>query len=233
MGNTEIKEIIHDALRYPLSDWKKLLILGIITVFGTMAFTVKSSGITNHILIWFLLIVGFLIEILIYGYIFRIMKSSFAGLVKLPEFNSLFEMYIEGIKMVIVQIVYMIPVFLMIPGVLLHIGILNLIANLYMIIIIPILLMAITNMANGNDKLNAAFKLHEIFNKMGNIGWLNIIKWYITTGIIFLIIAFGITIIIIAMVKPISVALLIFYLIVAPYLEIYLYRSAALFYMSE
>ena len=235
-GNTEIKGILHDALRYPSTSWKNVLILGIITVFTVMAGLTVTAGIRNYALFKLLLIIGFLIGFLVYGYLFRIMKSSFAGSAELPEFNFLSEMYLDGIKVFIINFIYMIPSsFISFGVVLLHIGILKFIADLYMIIAIPVILMALTNAATNNDKFSAAFKFREIFNKMRDIGWLNIIKWYIATGILLLIIAFigSMVTMVISMATVTVLGFLILFLTVVPYLIMYLYRSAALFYMYE
>ena len=40
-----------------------------------------------------------------------------------------------------------------------------------MIIIGPILAIAVAHMANNNSKFSAAFRFHEIMNKIGRIGW--------------------------------------------------------------
>lgn len=112
------------------------------------------SGQKNFALIGPLLIIGFLIGILAYGYLFKIMKSSFAGLVEPPEFNSLSEIYIDGIKVVIINFIYMIPTILMIPGLVLHIGILTFIATLYMVLFIPVVLMALTNMVENEGEIS-------------------------------------------------------------------------------
>lgn len=235
-GNTEIKEILHDALRYPSTSWKNVLILGVIAVFTGMAGLTVIAGIRNYAFFELLLIIGFLIGFLVYGYLFRIMKSSFAGSAKLPKFNSLSEMYLDGIKVFIVNFIYTIPSsFISFGVVLLHIGILKFIADLYMIIVIPVILMALTNATMNDDKFSAAFKFREIFNKMRDIGWLNIIKWYIATGILLLIIAFigSMITMVISMATITVLGFLILFLTVVPYLAMYLYRSAALFYMYE
>lgn len=142
-----------------------------------MAGLTVIAGIRNYAFFELLLIIGFLIGFLVYGYLFRIMKSSFAGSAELPKFNSLSEMYLDGIKVFIVNFIYTIPSsFISFGVVLLHIGILKFIADLYMIIVIPVILMALTNATTNDDKFSAAFKFREIFNKMRDIGWLNIIK---------------------------------------------------------
>jgi hypothetical protein len=69
----DIGEIISDAVKYPSSDWKKLLILG---VFFILCFVIVG--------IFFVL-----------GYFLRILKSTIAGADELPEFDDLGDMFID------------------------------------------------------------------------------------------------------------------------------------------
>ena len=61
----DIGEIISDSIKYPSSNWGKVLILGIITIASVLIIPV------------FLLI----------GYVFRIIKATLAGIDELPEFD--------------------------------------------------------------------------------------------------------------------------------------------------
>ena len=47
--------------------------------------------------------------------------------------------------------------------------------------------MAIAHMANNDSKLGSAFNFRDILNKISTNGWINLIIWYIVTGIIFLV----------------------------------------------
>lgn len=265
-----VSKIVGYAVRYPLSNWKKILILGIIILMGSIVTVATLLGTKNFTLIFLLCVFGFLISFLVRGYQFRIIKSSLANVEELPEFNAWSDMFLNGIKLFIVDIVYLIPAFLILiilsrvlmPSITLILGIIipdpsilparaivnlvggirpitgpdtwALIAFLYMIIIIPISLMAIATMANNSSKLSAAFRFHEILNKITDIGWKNFLSWYIMTGIIFLILfAIGNVIAkIFNVIHPI-VGLMFQVLILIPYLYMYLYRSVGLFYMSK
>ena len=55
------------------------------------------------------------------------------------------------------------------------------------LIILPLFLVAIANMAYEREFV-AAFRLREIIEIIEDIGWANLIKWYISTGVIFLLI---------------------------------------------
>ena len=62
----DIGDVISDSLRYPSSDWSKVVILGVL------------------FLISFLIIPIFLAL----GYTFRVIKASLAGLEELPAFEE-------------------------------------------------------------------------------------------------------------------------------------------------
>ncbi len=109
-----INEIIGDALRYPLSDWKKILILGFIILVGSifyLIFHIISNTINNVTILIFL--IWFIILFFIFGYQYRIINFTMNGNAELPKFNSWKVMFIEGIKYYIVHLVYLIPALLL------------------------------------------------------------------------------------------------------------------------
>ncbi|MBP2046055.1 DUF4013 domain-containing protein [Methanobacterium aggregans] len=271
----DVTAIIKDSLRYPLSDWKKILILGIIIVISDLLSVFQSLGVTNKDLIPFLVVVGFLIGLLVNGYLFRILRSSLDGHNELPKFNKWISMFYDGFKVFTTFIAYLIvpPVvilFLLIslmgidftfftpiwgtlginplylvtseifPGIVNFLAIsydifaeLSLLVLLFVFTITPIFLMAIANMAYEGE-FSAAFRLHEILDEIGCIGWGNLIKWYLATGILFLILFIIGNIIgyLFDFLNPIlvSVSLL---LTLIPYSYMYYARAVALFYMPD
>jgi len=254
----DISEIIGDAVRYPLSDWKKILILGIILVFMDLSLILQSLGVRNAEITLILSFVGFvLIGFFARGYQYRIIKSSVSNIEILPEFNDWLNMLIDGIKVTIVNIIYLIPDILLIAiaalSILTHLGsissnpssydtslILNsasiiLIAILYFIIIIPIMYVAIAHMANNDSKLSAAFRFREILTKISTIGWIDLLIWYVITGIILLVFFFigSIVTSIIGRLIFMPLGLVLMSLLVYPYLYMYLSRSVGLFYISK
>lgn len=260
----DISGIIGDALRYPFSDWKKILILGILILISSIAtaimFIGTFVGIKNVVVKILIFLIGyFIFGFLINGYKFKIIKTSLEGVAELPEFNNWFEIFINGIKVYIVVIVYLLPSILIIifAGLYLLPTLVGLGANpssinvntilsfltaatlvfiafLYVLIILPINYMAIAHMANNNTKLRSAFRFHDIINKIRSIGWGNLILWYLVTGTIYLIISIVGAIItgIFSIINPI-VGIILSSLIVSPYIYTYLNRSIALFYMSK
>jgi hypothetical protein len=249
-------EIIKDSLRYPFSDWKKILILGIIVLITGLDYIFFSLS-SNVALILLFVIITWIIAFFARGYQFRIIKSSLSGVIELPEFNAWRDMFVDGIKVFIVTFVYLIPAILIIVfaglsfgstiinfqsplssfdlNILVNVIILALIAILYTIIILPIDSIAIAHMANNDSELSSAFRFYEILDKISTNGWINLIVWYIVTGILFLILLFIgslVTNIIGRITFPIVGTILIS-LTVMPYLFMFLSRSVALFYMSK
>ena len=278
----DIKGITGDAVKYPLSDWKKLLILGIIILITGITGVATTLGATNIYLVSILAIFGFIIGFLVNGYMFRIVRSSLNGVAKLPEFKHWIDMGIDGLKVFITFIVYSIPVILIIsiftpvffdsntalvwginplelligslnsvilPGIwsltaLLYDlslsspeGIFAIIMGLvYLIIITPIFLVAIANMAYYDGEFRSAFRFHEIFDEISSIGWIKLTKWYVTTGILFLILFIIITNIIAYIFSLAHLSIggeLLVSLIVAPYFYMFFARSMALYYMPD
>ncbi len=91
--------------------------------------------------------------------------------------------------------------------------------------------MAIANMANNNSKLSSAFKFQNIFHKLTNIGLKNLITFYLVILFPFYPVLYTIDILrlgISNLIIFILISLLIF-----PYLQMYLSRLIASFYMSE
>jgi hypothetical protein len=66
-----IGENISDSLQYPIKDWVKIIILGIIMIIPIVNF------------------IGL-------GYYLRIIKSTLAGLDELPDFEGVGELFIDG-----------------------------------------------------------------------------------------------------------------------------------------
>ena len=107
----DLVSIIEDAVRYPFSDWKKILILGILAMISSLGigilFIGTLLGIKNVVVIIILFIIGyFLFGFLIDGYNFRIIKTSLSEAAELPEFKNWVEMFVDGIKVSVVFVVY-------------------------------------------------------------------------------------------------------------------------------
>jgi hypothetical protein len=278
----DITGIIKDSLKYPLSDWKKILILGIFTVIGGSASLLNFIGITNNAILLIFVIVGLISGLLVDGYLFKIVKTSLDGENKLPEFNDWKNLLLNGVKVFITFIVYLIlPPFvilllifslagglspfgsdisilmggsgmspliffvtLILPGIenlfIIAINLLNQYAIILLvefIIILPLFLVAVSNMAYEGEFMDA-FRFGEIIEIITDIGKINLIKWYMATGAIFLLLLSLGTLI--SLIVSVSYGSILFYLIpfllsliLLPYVQMYYVRAVALFYKPE
>lgn len=271
-----ISEILNDSLRYPLLEWKKILVLGIIILISGLS---RILGISNIDLIVILVGLGFLSGFLVNGYLYRIVKSTLDSNEKLPEFNNWIEMFRDGFKVFIIFIVYLILPTLAILFIILFItgfdftffesdflsmlgsmginpleflvseilpGIEILIAfsfNLFtqmvivtlisIILLLPIFLVALANMAYEGEFIDA-FRIREIIEEIRYIKWINLIKWYIMTGIIFLVLfCIGTALTYVFGVLNLPIVGLFLLLLLVSYSYIYYARSLGLFYLPD
>jgi len=165
-----IVDNITNSLKYPLDDWTKILILTVISIIPIVNF--MSAG-----------------------YMLRIIKSTLAGVDEVPGFDDLGELFIDGIKILIVSIVYMIvpliiyfvalfPLMLSDPSnpsaLLSGIAIVILLIDIIVSIIFALVLYpAIVNMALYDSEIGAAFRFSEVLNRIKAIGWGDYILWII------------------------------------------------------
>ena len=182
----KVGEIVGEALDYPGTNLKKVLILGILNIIS------------------FLIIPIFLVL----GYNLRVLKATIAGFDELPDFDEWGDMLIDGLKVLVVGIVYMlIPIIIVFGGVFLAntnptagiiVGVIGIILAIIFGLVEQI---AIAHMA-FNDRLRAAFQVGEILNVISEISWIKYIIWIIGVAIIQL--------------GALNVTLLAFYIILIP-----------------
>ena len=174
-----ILDIYKDSLEYAAKDLKTLLILGV-TYFLS-----------------FLLLPIFLI----YGYSYRVTKISVEGMINgndpLPEFDNVIDMFVDGIKVVIVYLVYaLVPfiIFMLFAVVSSSVGgygesVLMAIGSIITVVaIVAAYLMSmfgVAHMANNGDSLSKAFAFKEIVEIIKSIGVVRCIGAYIGLMIIF------------------------------------------------
>jgi hypothetical protein len=233
----DIGDVVSDSLKYPSSDWTKVVILGVL------------------LLISFLIIPLFLAI----GYTFRVIKASLTGIEELPTFDEWGEMMIDGIKVFVVYLVYSLPaiiisvfslismwysivsldhitqisgttltpemVFSIFGGTAL-VGLI--IAGIYILVIYPIMAVGIGNMAYYDGELGAAFRFSEIIEIISQIGWVDLIIWYVVVLIVGIVISFigGI----IGIIPILGWIILIF--LVYPYIYLFYARTVAWLYSS-
>jgi hypothetical protein len=234
---TDIGNVISDSLKYPTSNWFRVVVLGALFLFSI-----------------------FIIPLfLALGYLFRVIKSSLAGGEKLPNFEAWNEMMVDGFKLFLVFLIYTLPaliigifsfislgsairslsyitnvngttlapnmLFSVVGGTIL-VGLI--IVGLYILVIYPIMAVAIGNMAYYNGEFQAAFRLDEILSLISQIGWVDLAVWYIVVSMVGIAIWFvGI---IIAIIPILGWMAFIFF--VYPYIYLFYARAIAWLYSS-
>ncbi len=223
----EIGEIISDALKYPSSDWTKVIILGIIFIASIVIVPI----------------------FLAMGYLFRIIKATLAGSDELPDFDEIGDMFVDGLKILVVGIVYAIPLIIiaailsaifgfsqptaMNTGTLTGFGLFGFVTGYIIYLIVGIIIglveyMAIANMALYDGELGAAFRFSEVLERISMVGWGKYIIWYVIMvllGIVAALIA-GLTFIIL-------IGFILAPLIIFPYFSMFGARSLALLFASS
>ena len=185
-----ILDIYKDSLEYSAKDWKTLVILGVICLFS------------------FLLLPVFLIT----GYNYRVINTAVHGIINgrdpLPDFNDIIDMFVDGVKVVIVQIVYLIVpviiffIFAIIAGQLtgaassavMLIG--GLITFVAFVVACLMSQMALCHMAYNDGAFTKAFAISEIKEVIDEIGWFKCIITYVGLIIITLVLYLVVTAII-------------------------------------
>lgn len=185
-----ILDIYKDALEYSAKDWKTLVILGVICLFS------------------FLLLPAFLIT----GYNYRVINNAVHGVINgrdlLPGFDDIVGMFVDGLKYVIVQILYLlVPVIAFLLFAILASQFAGIASSALMIIgcLITFVLfvvaelmsnMGLCHMAYNEGAFSKAFAFSEIKEVIDEIGWFECIATFIGLIIITLVISFVVTAII-------------------------------------
>lgn len=157
----KLKEIMSQSFKYPLTNVKRLLILGILIAFSI------------------LIIPG----ILALGYFIRVIDSNFKGSNELPPFNEWKRMFIDGLKYIVVILVYIgVPFFvasllgafvsILLPATLaFNTFMLIWIVIMILVMIVPYFLsfMGVARMVK-EDKIGAAFDFRELLSIIKTIG---------------------------------------------------------------
>ena len=191
----DIVEIIKDAVIFPSTDFKKVIFLGIFPAIAAIItllivyFSFSSGNYTTMSLAGTIsLIITLLADIFVTGYVFRTIQATIAGSDELPEFEDWFDLIIDGIKVYIVEIIYLIIPLLVIfigGGASLFVGsfgafgIIAIIGVILAIIFEIIAAIAIAYMAYNAGELGTAFRFSEVMERIYTIGWGNYIIWII------------------------------------------------------
>ena len=185
-----ILDIYKDSLEYSAKDWKTLVILGVICFFS------------------FLLLPAFLIT----GYNYRVINTAVHGVINgrdpLPDFEDLISMFVDGVKFVIVQILYLLVpaiiflIFALVAGqtngvAASAIMIIGCIITFVAFVVAELMAqMGICHMAYNDGAFSKAFAISEIKEVIDEIGWFECIATFLGLIIITFVILFVVSAII-------------------------------------
>lgn len=229
----KIGSILEDAFKYPFSNWKRFLTLGLIFLVSELI-NEFSEGFGNPEYWISLLIAYAIVSIVIEGYLLRSMENSIKGDNEIPKFNQWPRMFTDGVKVFLTLFVYgFFPGIMLVIGYVLlfkyaltDLGIVFLLMGVFLTVLFVLLVnMALANMAY-HGKLSAALKIREISDKIKIIGWA---RYIFLSIIITVIVAMG-TIIAILMTDSIPILGFLGYFLISTYFELLMYRAFGLIY---
>ena len=182
-----ILDIYKDALEYSAKDWKTLVLLGVICLFS------------------FLLLPAFLIT----GYNYRVINTAVHGIINgrdpMPGFEDIIDMFVDGVKVVIVQIGYLLVpfiIFMIFAVIASNIGgiassaimVVGCILTFVLLIVACLMSqMGLCHMAYNDGSFSKAFAVSEIKEVIDEIGWFSCIATYLGLIIITLVISLVVT----------------------------------------
>ena len=178
-----ILDIYKDSLEYSAKDWKTLVILGVICLFSVLLLPI----------------------FLIAGYNYRVINTAVHGVINgrdpLPNFDDIIDMFVDGCKVVIIQILYLlVPVIIFMLFVAISSSLNGVLASAIMIIgclitfaltVVACLMsqMGMCHMAHNDGAFSKAFEVKEIKKAIDDIGWFNCIITYLGLIIITIVIS--------------------------------------------
>lgn len=223
-----ITDCVVEGLKYPFNDIKKLLGVGILFVIIdllSIVFTIKTVDVTKMIigtlektnatafnlnfsqlpngdiyLAIAILVVGFIVSLIILGYLYDVVNFSINRKDDLPGFGNIVGMFIKGMKYFLVSLAYSIPSMIVAFLAILVTNnssawpVLMIISVLVMIICYFLMIMALNNMI-AHDSIRKAFDFSEIMGNISNLGWVKYIGTILFTVIVFMIINIAIGIV--------------------------------------
>ena len=223
-----ITDCVVEGLKYPFNDIKKLLGVGILFVIIdllSIVFTIKTVDVTKMIigtlektnatafnlnfsqlpngdiyLAIAMLAMGFIVSLIILGYLYDVVNFSINRKDDLPGFGNIVGMFIKGVKYFLVSLAYSIPSMIVAFLAILVTNnssawpVLMIISVLVMIICYFFMIMALNNMI-AHDSIKKAFDFSEIMCNISNLGWVKYIGTILFTVIVFMIINIAIGIV--------------------------------------
>ena len=105
--NMDLREIIKDAIYYPIGDNRKFLIFCALIILMSLSTVLPSYGVDNETLNIILTLVTLIVAFVVLGYLVEVIKGGTNGEDTLPDMDYV-KHFIMGIKAMCLEIVYFI-----------------------------------------------------------------------------------------------------------------------------
>ncbi len=102
-----LREIIMDAIKYPIRDTRKFLIFCVLIILMSLSTILPSYGLKNDTLSLILSLVTLIVSFIVLGYSIDVIKGGVEGEDTLPDFDYV-KQFVMGIKAMILDIIYFI-----------------------------------------------------------------------------------------------------------------------------
>ena len=102
-----LREIIMDSIKYPISDTRKFLIFCVLIILMNLSTILPSYGFNNNTLTIILSLVTLIVSFVVLGYTVEVIKGGTEGDDTLPDFDYV-KQFVIGIKALILEIIYFI-----------------------------------------------------------------------------------------------------------------------------
>lgn len=107
MINLNLREIIMDAIKYPISDIRKFLIFCALIILMSLSAVLPSYGLKDNTLSIVLSLVTLIVSLIVLGYSIEVIKGGTEGDDTLPDFDYV-KQFVIGVKALILDIIYFI-----------------------------------------------------------------------------------------------------------------------------
>lgn len=102
-----LREIIMDAIKYPISDTRKFLIFCVLIILMNLSTILPSYGVNNGTLSIILSLVTLIVLFIVLGYSVEVVKGGTEHSDTLPDFDYV-KQFVMGIKAFILELIYFI-----------------------------------------------------------------------------------------------------------------------------
>ena len=102
-----LREIIMDAIKYPISDTRKFLIFCVLIILMSLSTILPSYGVKDGTVSIILSLVTLIVSFIVLGYSVEVIKGGAEGDDTLPDFDYV-KQFVMGIKALVLDIIYFI-----------------------------------------------------------------------------------------------------------------------------